>query len=84
VKSKNTDMGRLDRLERREDKLDKELKRLEKEERSLEKKLRKLETREMKLAKMISELEHVKKRRPNFLINYMKSKDKEEKVLRNI
>jgi len=77
VKSKKTDMRRLDRLERREDKLDKELKRLEKEEKALEKKLMKLEAREMELVKMVSELERVKKRRPNFLINYMRSRDKE-------
>ena len=84
MKPKKTDMGRLDRLERREDKLDKELKRLEKEEKALEKKLMKLEAREMELVKMVSELERVKKRRPNFLINYMRSRDKESTEIKPI
>jgi|GEM_PF-2418982 len=75
MKSKNTDTKRLDGLERRENKLEKELKKLEREEGVLEKKLKELEIKEMELAKMVSELEHVKKRRPNFLVNYMKTRD---------
>ncbi len=75
MKSKSADTERLDRLERKENRLEREIKKLEKEEKALEKKLKKLTIKEMKLAKTVSELEHVKKRRPKFLINYTESKD---------
>lgn len=67
VKSKSPASSRLDKLE-------KELKRVEKEEKALEKRLTELEEKELSLAKTVGELTQVKKRRPDFLINYVSSK----------
>lgn len=67
---KSADSSRLDALK-------KELERLEKEEKALERRLTDLEKKELALAETVSELTQVKKRRPDFLINYMSSKDRE-------
>ncbi|MBN2015141.1 MAG: hypothetical protein JW778_08175 [Candidatus Altiarchaeota archaeon] len=58
------------------DRLEGELRKLEEEEKSLENRLTELEEKEVELAKTVSELAQVKKRRPDFLINYMSSKNK--------
>jgi hypothetical protein len=68
--------SRLDRLEKKEVFLESELGRLDKEEKDLERRLTELELKEIELAKSVSRLTQVKARRPEFLMNYMKSSKK--------
>ncbi len=77
MKSTSSDLSRLDKLENKENKLEEELKRLEKEEQALRKKLGKIEARELEIARKVSELEQVKRRRPDFLDEYIASMDNE-------
>jgi type IV secretory pathway VirB10-like protein len=71
-----SEAGRLDRLEKKELALESELSRLDKEEKDLERRLTELELKEIELAKSVSRLTQVKARRPEFLMNYMKTAKK--------